>query len=529
MEAPFKFRYVSEIAGSFVIISLAMLIGSIFVAGHHQGWFEGKFVIRAQFKTEEGTFGLQEGNEVRIMNTVAGRVGKIMPNETGTMEASFIILRRFHPYVRRDSVAYVKKKFGLAGDAFVEITRGSGPEIVEGGIIKCAKDKELIETLQNLLEEVADVVFPMLDQFQELLIHANGIATSLEEERGIAGSMLNDGEFATDIKDVIANLNDTLLESREMLRETSRLVKAAQKNWLFRKHVEKDDNPRVAAYLSGGTSKRAVYNVAAARLKTARATDNQFGVAESAYNIAVCLMIEGDYEQAHERAREARHALKAVGKSAAHTHLLESEIYRREDRTKEAYGATGLALEILKKFKDKDQCAEAYLAIANLFCDANDIPRARSNYAMAKSQVRRSDSLALKAIGARVLGCILSNEGSHELAAEQFDLESTHLRDCRLYEGMVSALKSAAIAHELAGSNAAAADRYFRAGRSLLASGDEKRATELIQKAMAPATLSGDSEMIGQIEAIADRISNNKLQTSSDEAPAMSEDLSDRN
>jgi hypothetical protein len=36
---PFKFRYVNEIVGLFVLVVLAAVIAGIFLAGREQGWF----------------------------------------------------------------------------------------------------------------------------------------------------------------------------------------------------------------------------------------------------------------------------------------------------------------------------------------------------------------------------------------------------------------------------------------------------------------------------------------------------------
>ena len=48
------------------------------------------------------------------------------------MEAEANIRRDFFRFVRADSSAVVKKKFGVAGDSFFEITRGHGPTIAGG-------------------------------------------------------------------------------------------------------------------------------------------------------------------------------------------------------------------------------------------------------------------------------------------------------------------------------------------------------------------------------------------------------------
>ena len=47
------------------------------------------------------------------------------------MEAEANIRRDFFRFVRADSSAVVKRKFGLAGDSYFEITRGQGQPLPE--------------------------------------------------------------------------------------------------------------------------------------------------------------------------------------------------------------------------------------------------------------------------------------------------------------------------------------------------------------------------------------------------------------
>ena len=71
MNMAFKFRFVNEITGIFVMLALAALAAGVFFAGRAQGLFEPKFQLQALFTTDEGSFGLKRGAEVRIRDTAA--------------------------------------------------------------------------------------------------------------------------------------------------------------------------------------------------------------------------------------------------------------------------------------------------------------------------------------------------------------------------------------------------------------------------------------------------------------------------
>lgn len=224
MGMPFKLRYASELAGGFVLLAILLLIVGIFIAGHAQGWFEGRFVLRTLFDTEDGSFGLNEGDEIRIRDTVAGRVGKIVPNDSGDLETTFIILNRFKPFVSTESIAIVKRKFGVTGDAFVEIGVGRGEPVGDGDWITCQKDEEIMETAQQFIADFKEALLPLLEDFRQLIERSNRIAGSIDASEGMIGSMVSDEELASDVKQIVRNMDGALLQSRQTLDESNRLV-----------------------------------------------------------------------------------------------------------------------------------------------------------------------------------------------------------------------------------------------------------------------------------------------------------------
>ena len=142
MSKPFKFRYVNEIVGSFVLLVVATLIVGIILIGHAQDWFEPQYEIRLDFP-EEGSLGLQRGSEVQVLGATVGRVGKIRVGEDGAMHTTLKIKGDFIRFIRTDSRAVVKKKFGVAGDAFVDITQGRAEKFDENPTMSAIKDTEI--------------------------------------------------------------------------------------------------------------------------------------------------------------------------------------------------------------------------------------------------------------------------------------------------------------------------------------------------------------------------------------------------
>src|SRR6185503_12161098 len=81
----------------------------------------------------------------------------------GRMYAQVNIRRDFFLFVRADSSALVKRKFGVVGDAYFEITRGHGETLPEKNAnIVC--NEQLPSALESAVEEVRREAVPALQK-----------------------------------------------------------------------------------------------------------------------------------------------------------------------------------------------------------------------------------------------------------------------------------------------------------------------------------------------------------------------------
>lgn len=295
MPKPFKFRYVNEITGGFVLLVLILLLIGVFVAGHAQRWFEPIHVVPIAFPPE-GSLDLQRGAEVRILGAVVGTLEEIDVADDGGMTGKIRIRGDFIRFVRTDSRAIAKKKFGLAGDAFLEITKGMGAPLPEGAVLKVEKDTEITELIQEVVRRIEEVVVPTVEQvkkaidqytrlaeeytqlaktlsspegnLQQLLQRLTQIAEGLEKGEGTVGQLLRDPSLAEELRTITGKINASLaeiqrvlddvksstgvvkdemsdatgvvLQTREAIRETEKLIEALQRHWLLRSYVEQD-------------------------------------------------------------------------------------------------------------------------------------------------------------------------------------------------------------------------------------------------------------------------------------------------
>ena len=211
MSQAFRFRYANEIAGGFVLLGLFLLVVGIYTAGHAQGWFQKKLILKVRFDADKGTYGLQEGAEVRILSTLAGRVGEIQPSENGGMETALILQGKFSKFVRVNSIAKVRKKFEVAGDAYVDITLGSRaqPFVLSGDYIQCEQDVELIEAAKKMVDDFRNAAVPMLDEFSMILSNVSSVTHQIEQRQGTAGKLIGDPEWAKQVDGIVRDIRQT--------------------------------------------------------------------------------------------------------------------------------------------------------------------------------------------------------------------------------------------------------------------------------------------------------------------------------
>lgn len=385
MARTFRFQHGSSIAGAFVLFAFVLLIAAFFLAGRTQGWFEGRYELTARFVdtdgslSEEGTFGLQEGSLVTIMNTPAGRIERIMPTASGHMEATLSLQNRFRPFVREDSPATVRRKWGLAGDAVLEISPGRGIPLEPESILYCSRDTELMETAQSVLTDLQGKFLPVLDQTymlasnlnriavsvdqgngtvarllhdpalplalsnnlahaEKLLLNLNRISTGLAAGEGLAGDLLTGERLLHEWLALLNHTQQTLQEGEAALREIRLLTEGVQQHWLFRDKVTKvreRQQPRLLPLTVTACEANAMLPELGQLYRQARRTKREDALRALLWDEAVCLLELGRIEDATHRADEASLYADSDNERGALL-ALQSEILRRQGNPEEA-------------------------------------------------------------------------------------------------------------------------------------------------------------------------------------------------
>ncbi len=311
MEDRFKFRRVNEITGVFVLVVIALLIATVVWTGRSQRWFRSNVTLRIVLP-EAGAAGIRQGSEVYFLGTRVGSVSDVVADTTGRMEAQASIRHDFFRFVRADSSAVVKKKFGVAGDSFFEITRGEGQPLPENNAsIVC--NEQFQSALEAAIEEVRREAMLVLKKtsagldtwtklgadlggtrqhLEQFTVRMENMAAGIEAGKGTAGKLIADTALADEAQKLLARANEAMrelqgmvtnlnvavknvqngtarlpeitdavagevkdlpglvLQTQTSMRELERLIAAMQRHWLLRKYVNKT-NPAPLGPRSG--------------------------------------------------------------------------------------------------------------------------------------------------------------------------------------------------------------------------------------------------------------------------------------
>jgi phospholipid/cholesterol/gamma-HCH transport system substrate-binding protein len=229
-----KFRYTNEAVGLFVLLTLLIFVAGLIYSGRVSEWFNPGETLRVLLP-DDGLSGLTRGSTVEILGTKAGEVREIVINPSEKIYADVRIDREMALFVRSDSKATIRRMFGIAGDAYLEITRGFGkPLDWEFAVINAVSDRKPTDTVGELIDEIREKVFPVIDAaqkaiqafltvakelqdpdkgVQQLLANVNSITDRIDRGEGTIGRLLAEDKLVRDMESLIAQL-DT--ETRRM-------------------------------------------------------------------------------------------------------------------------------------------------------------------------------------------------------------------------------------------------------------------------------------------------------------------------
>ena len=187
-----QFRYVSRRVGALVLIAFGIFAIALLQAGVLRDLFRSTLSLRV-ILPDSGLAGLDEGAAVEILGTDAGEVREIVIDPERRFHAVVEIEEAMEPFVRRDSKVFIRKQFGIAGAAFLEITRGQGePLDWDYAVLTAEAGQAPTESMGEILEDVRAKVLPIVDNVQRTMGAAGDLISELQAPDGQLQTILAD-------------------------------------------------------------------------------------------------------------------------------------------------------------------------------------------------------------------------------------------------------------------------------------------------------------------------------------------------
>jgi phospholipid/cholesterol/gamma-HCH transport system substrate-binding protein len=201
--------------GAFVLIALAVFVGSIYALGARARLFEARYTIHAEF-VEVG--GLKEGATVRLAGVQIGRVSGIyLPSQPGgRVRVDLTIGRQFADRVRKNSIARIETQ-GLLGDRIVKLTVGTAdaPATGAGDTVGSREPQDLTSMVREgagLVETFKETA----ETARRAVERVDRVVERVEKGPGLAHALIYDEPVA------LKSLNATLVSTQALLDRIER-------------------------------------------------------------------------------------------------------------------------------------------------------------------------------------------------------------------------------------------------------------------------------------------------------------------
>jgi len=230
-----RLRHTDELTGLLVLLAILVLIGAILQAGFLGKLFQPTSTLRILLPAT-GSGGLVNGADVEVLGTHAGLIQRIVISSNQRMYAVAEIDDQMRAIIPRDSTAVIRRRFGVAGAAFVDVHRGAGaPMDWSYAVIEASTERPPTDNISALIDEAREKIFPILTDAGRATHALAGIVERTERGEGNIGRVLTDSALLGQMEGVLAAARDdlqalgrVLTHTEETSADAAALVRAAR-------------------------------------------------------------------------------------------------------------------------------------------------------------------------------------------------------------------------------------------------------------------------------------------------------------
>jgi len=218
--------------GAFIVVTLALLAGGVFVIGSNAYLFRKTYQLKTQFANVEG---LAIGADVQVGGVHSGTVHNIdLPHKPGELVTVVVDLdKSTHEIIKQDSVATIETS-GLLGSQFLAISFGSlgQGEVRDGDSIQSRPPLEIADLLAKanwILSDSQEAV----QNASEATGHLSSVSAKIDSGQGTVGALINDRDLYSDLHKSTYALSGTLEQARAGATDFRENMEAMKHNFLL--------------------------------------------------------------------------------------------------------------------------------------------------------------------------------------------------------------------------------------------------------------------------------------------------------
>jgi phospholipid/cholesterol/gamma-HCH transport system substrate-binding protein len=214
-----RLRYADEWVGLLVVAAVVAFLGAILHAGVLRDWFRPVSYLRIVLP-ETGVAGLSVGADVEVLGTHVGVIRQVVISPNQQMYAEAEIEDQARAFIRRDSQGTIRRRYGVAGAAFVDVSRGKGAELDwDYAVIQAVTERDPTESLGALIDQAWQKIFPILDDVGRSTKALSDIMEHAQKGEGDVGRLLTDETMVRDVEAIVAKASGIVSDLGQLVSE----------------------------------------------------------------------------------------------------------------------------------------------------------------------------------------------------------------------------------------------------------------------------------------------------------------------
>ncbi len=224
-----RLRHTDRWVGLLVLVAGLLFLGALLQRGILREWFDRSPTLIVLLP-EQGTAGLGQGGAVEVLGIQAGTVRRVMVGPDRRLSAEVRVEEHALTFIRQDSKAVIRKRFGIAGAAYLDIDRGTGEPLdwdnPNPPVIEASSERAPTETVGELLDQVQARLLPVLESVERGTGSFAVAMERLERGEGSVGRLLTDDTLAREAEAAAGRLAAILERLEGAAEDAKRLVAA---------------------------------------------------------------------------------------------------------------------------------------------------------------------------------------------------------------------------------------------------------------------------------------------------------------